>query len=126
MSGVGVRISWAVGEVVVVLLSLISYLFTLTNGTYTLSLFLLLSGLWTLAAGLFLVGKRDRTYYSSWGVVIAILSAFAFLPLNYTIGLVLVAIVALILLTAFTYRSGKMYTAATGARPPAGGTPAAT
>ena len=123
---VSVRISWGAGEIVVILLSLISYLFGLTDSTYTVSLFLLLSGLWTLVAGLLLVDRRDRTYYSSWGVVVAVLSSFAFLHnWNYTIGLVLIAIVALILLTAFTSRSGKVYTAASGARPAAGDTPAA-
>jgi hypothetical protein len=123
---VSVRISWGAGEIVVILLSLISYLFGLTDSTYTVSLFLLLSGLWTLVAGLLLVDRRDRTYYSSWGVVVAVLSSFAFLHnWNYTIGLVLIAIVALILLTAFTSRSGKVYTAARGARPAAGDTPAA-
>jgi hypothetical protein len=119
--------SWGVGEIVVILLSLASQLFGLTKGTYSISLFLLLTGLWTLAAGLLIVGHRDRVYYSSWGVVIAILSAFAFLPWNYTLGLVLVAIVALILLTAFGPRSGKMYTAASNRSPsPTGERPAAT
>jgi hypothetical protein len=121
-----VKISWGVGEIVAILLSLISYLFNLTNPEYTLSLFLLLSGLWTLTAGLVIVDKKDRTYYSSWGVVVAVLSAFAFLPLNYAFGLVLVAVVALILLTAFNFRSGKMYTAATASSPSTTGeTPAA-
>ena len=120
------KISWGVGEIVAILLSLISYLFNLTNPEYTLSLFLLLSGLWTLTAGLVIVDKKDRTYYSSWGVVVAVLSAFAFLPLNYAFGLVLVAVVALILLTAFNFRSGKMYTAATASSPSTTGeTPAA-
>jgi hypothetical protein len=122
-----VKVSWGVGEIVAILLSFIYYLFWLPNPKYALSLFLLLSGLWTLTAGLLLVDKKDRTYYSSWGVVVAVLSAFAFLPLNYTLGLVLVAIVVLILLTAFNYRSGKMYTAATQSSPAtAGETPAAT
>jgi len=121
-----VKVSWGVGEIVAILLSLISYLFTLTNLEDTLSLFLLLSGLWTIVAGLAIVEKRDRTYYASWGVVVAVLSTFAFIPLNYALGLVLVAIVALILLTAFNYRSGKMYTAANQSSPTsAGETPAA-
>jgi len=121
-----VKVSWGVGEIVAILLSLIYYLFLLPEPKYALSLFLLLSGLWTLVAGLVLVEKKDRTYYSSWGVVVAVLSTFAFLQPNYALGLVLVAIVALILLTAFNYRSGKMYTAATQSSPStAGETPAA-
>lgn len=120
------KVSWGVGEIVAILLSLIYYLFLLPEPKYALSLFLLLSGLWTLVAGLVLVEKKDRTYYSSWGVVVAVLSTFAFLQPNYALGLVLVAIVALILLTAFNYRSGKMYTAATQSSPStAGETPAA-
>ena len=121
------KISWGVGEIVAILLSLISYLFTFTNPEYTLSLFLLLSGLWTVVAGLLIVDRKDRTYYSSWGVVVAVLSSFAFVPPNYALGLVLVAIVVLILLTAFNFRSGKMFTAATQSSPSTTGeTPAAT
>jgi len=121
-----VKVSWGVGEIVAILLSLIYYLFLLPEPKYALSLFLLLSGLWTLVAGLVLVERKDRTYYSSWGVVVAVLSSFAFLQPNYALGLVLVAIVALILLTAFNYRSGKMYTAATQSSPStAGDSPAA-
>jgi hypothetical protein len=123
-----VKIGWGTGEIVMILLSFIFYL-TLglkIDPKYSLSFFLLLSGLWTLAAGLFIVEKRDRTYYSSWGVVVAFLSAFAFLPANYAAALVLAAIVILILLTAFGYRSGKMYTATSQGSPSApGGTPAA-
>lgn len=120
------KVSWGVGEIVAILLSLIYYLFLLPEPKYALSLFLLLSGLWTLVAGLVLVERKDRTYYSSWGVVVAVLSSFAFLQPNYALGLVLVAIVALILLTAFNYRSGKMYTAATQSSPStAGDSPAA-
>ncbi|HME18521.1 MAG TPA: hypothetical protein VKF15_02150 [Nitrososphaerales archaeon] len=121
------KVSWGVGEIVAVLLSLIYYLFLLPDAKYVVSLFLLLSGLWTVAAGLLFVDKKGRTFYSAWGVVVAVLSAFAFLPLNYTLGLVLVAVVVLILLTAFNYRSGRMFTAATQASPQtAGQTPAAT
>ena len=120
------KMGWGTGEIVVILLSLISYFFDLTGAKYTLSLFLLLSGAWTLLAGLAIVERRDRTYYASWGVVLAVLSSFAFLPANYAIGLVLVAIVALILLTALNYGAGKMVTAASQRSPSARGeTPAA-
>jgi hypothetical protein len=109
-----------------ILISLISYFFGFTDPKFTLSLLLLLSGVWTLIAGIVIVEKRDRTFYSSWGVVVAVLSSFAFLPTNYTIGLVLVAIVALILVTAFGHRSERVYTAATSPPSHAGETPAAT
>ncbi len=119
------KISWGVGVIIAILLSLAALLFGL-SATLSISLFLLLSGLWTVVAGLSLVDRKDRTYYTAWGVVVAILSLFAYLPLQYTIGLVLVAIVALILVTAYAGRSGKIY-AATSQSPPAstGETPAA-
>jgi hypothetical protein len=113
------------GEVVVILLSFVSYLFGLTNGTYTLSLFFLLSGLWTLVTGLFFAEKKDRTYYSSWGVIVAVLAAFAFLPANYALGLVLIAVIALIILTAYTYRTGVYTAASQRSASQAGETPAA-
>lgn len=111
------KVSWGVGVVVAVLLSLAAYLFGFTNPSLTLSLFLLLSGLWTLIVGLFLVDRRERTFYSAWGVVVAILSLFAYLPIQYTIGLILVAVVALILITAYSGRSGKMYAATSQSAP---------
>lgn len=119
------KLSWGMGEVVVVLLSLAAYLFNV-DYRYAFALFLLLTGAWTLVTGLFVAEKKDRTYYSAWGLVVGILSAYVFLPWNYVVGLVLVAIVALILLTAFNWRSGKMFTAATQTAPATSGeTPAA-
>ena len=119
------RLGWGMGEIVVILLSFVSYLFGLTNGTYTLSLFFLLSGVWTLITGLFFVDRKDRTYYSSWGVIVAVLATFAFIPANYALGLVLIAIIALIILTAYTYRTGVFTAATSGSGAQTGETPAA-
>jgi len=109
-----------------VLLSVASYLFGFTDPKYTLSLMLLLAGAWTCVSGIFIVDRRDRTFYSAWGVVVAVLSSFAFLPANYTLGLVLVAVVALIIITAYGWQGRKMYTATTNTPTPASDTPAAT
>jgi hypothetical protein len=91
-----------------------------------ISLGLLLVGLWTVVCALLLVAQKDRWYYSGWGVVLAFLSSFAYLPAGYTIGLVLIAIVALILLYVYVGQSSKMITAARTPTAPAGETPAAT
>lgn len=115
------------GMIVVVLLSAAAYLFGLvTSLSYTVALALLLVGLWTIACALTIVERKDRNYYGGWGVVIAVLSSFAFLRFQYAIGLLLVALVALILLYAYTGKTGKMITAARTPPAPAGGTPAAT
>ncbi len=119
------RASWGAGVAIAVLLSLAAYLFNLVDLTQMASLILLIVGLWTIGSAFFVVERKDRNYYAGWGVVLAILSLFAFLPLAYTIGLLLVAIVALILLYAYSGRTGKMLTAASNPSSPAGGTPAA-
>ena len=112
--------------IVAVLLSAAAYLFGLVKSpSYTVSLALLLIGLWTIACALTIVERKDRNYYGGWGVVIAVLSLFAFLPLQYAIGLLLFALVALILLYAYTGRTDKIITAARTPPAPTGGTPAA-
>jgi hypothetical protein len=115
------------GMIVAVLLSAAAYLFGLVKSlSYTVSLALLLTGLWTIACALTVVERKDRNYYGGWGAVIAVLSLFAFLPLQYAIGLLLLALVALILLYAYTGKKDKIITAARTPPAPAGGTPAAT
>jgi hypothetical protein len=120
------RLGWGVGIIVAILLSVAVYSFGLVGPNYTISLGLLLVGLWTIVCALFLVEQKDRWYYSGWGVVLAFLSLFAFLPTGYTIGLVLIAIVVLILLYVYVGGSGRMIAAARAPPAPAGGTPAAT
>ncbi len=120
------RLGWGAGIIVAILLSAAAFSFGLVDLDRTISLGLLLVGLWTIVCALFLVDQKDRWYYSGWGVVLAFLSLFAVLPAGYTIGLVLIAIVALILLYVYVGGSGRMVTAARAPPAPAGGTPAAT
>ena len=118
------RLGWGVGIIVAILLSAAAFSFGL-HINYTISLGLLLVGLWTIVCALLLVDRKDRWYYAGWGVVLAFLSLFAFLPAGYTVGLVLIAIVVLILLYVYVGQSEKMITAARAPPAPAGGTPAA-
>ena len=120
------RLSWGVGVIVAILLSVAVLSFGLVNLSHAASLGLFLVGLWTIASAFFLVERKDRWYYSGWGVVLAFLSTFAYLPAGYAIGLVLVAIVALILLYVYLGGTSKMLTAARAPTTPAGETPAAT
>ena len=120
------RPGWGVGTIVAILLSIAVYLLNLVTFTGMVSLILLLCGLWTLVAAFMLVERKDRSYYSGWGIVIAALSLFYFIPLNYTIALILLAIVALIIINVYIGKTPKIYEAATTHAPAGGGTPAAT
>jgi len=116
---------WGVGILVAVLVSIAFWLLNILSFTGMISLGLLLCGLWTVVAGLVIAQARDRMYYSAWGVVIAALSLFYFIPANYTIALVLLAIVALIIINVYLGRGPRMYEAAANPTPAQGGTPAA-
>jgi hypothetical protein len=89
------RIGLGIGLVVTVLLPLALLLFGAIDAVQTFSAILLLSGLWTLAFGLLLERKEERLYYSGSGVIVALLSTFLFIPFRFTAGLVIVAIIAL-------------------------------
>lgn len=91
----------------------------------TVSLLLLLAGLWTIAAAFMIVERKDRSYYSAWGVVIAALSLAYLIPIQYELALVLLAIVALIVINVYIGKTPKIYEAATNPAPPAGPAPAA-
>ena len=116
---------WGVGMIVAILLSVAVFLFNAVDLKGMVSLLLLLCGLWTVVAAFAIVERKDRNYYSGWGVVIAALSLFDFIPLNYTIALVLLAIVALIIINVYIGKAPKIYAAATNPPSPAGETPAA-
>ena len=117
---------WGVGTIVAVLLSVAVWLLGVINLAGMVSMVLLLCGLWTLVAAFTIVEVKDRSYYMGWGVVIAALSLFDFIPFNYTIALVLMAIVVLILVNVYLGKAPKMYNAASTPPPGGGGTPAAT
>ena len=117
---------WGVGIIVAILVSAAVYLFGIINLPGLFSMILLLCGLWTVLTSLVIVETKDRNYYLGWGVVIAVLSLFDFIPFNYTIALVFMAVVVLILVNVYLGKTPKMYNAATTPPPGGGGTPAAT
>ena len=122
----GWRLGYGAGIVIVVLLSAAVFLVGAIDFLQMISLMLLLGGLWTVVAAFTIFGVGERSFYLGWGVVAAALSTFdVFHNSSYTIALILVAIVALILITVYTGRTPNMYQAA-NAPPAAGGTPAAT
>ena len=116
---------WGVGMVVAVLVSVAVWLLNIVVFLGMISLALLLCGLWTIVSSFVVVEARDRMYYASWGVVITALSVFYYIPFNYTIALILLAIVALIIINVYIGRAPKLYEAANNPTPAGGGTPAA-
>ncbi len=122
------RITWGAGAVVAVLISIISNLFVLPFAdtlNHVVSLMLLLVGLWTIVASIMILERKDRSYYGGWGVVLAVMSLFAYFQPTYALGFLLIAIVLLILVFTISGRGGKMLTTTKGPPAPAGGTPAA-
>jgi len=120
------KLGYGAGLLIVVLLSAAAYLVRLVDLLQMISLILLVGGLWTVVAAFTIFDVSERSFYLGWGVVAAALSTFdIFNNANYTIALILIAIVALILINVYLGRTPKMLHAAT--TPPAGGgTPAAT
>jgi hypothetical protein len=94
------RIGLGIGLIVTVLLPLAFLLFEVLKPVQTISAILLLSGLWALVFGFLMESKGERLYYSGFGIVIILLSTFLFIPFRFTAGLVVVAIVALAVISA--------------------------
>jgi predicted membrane protein len=93
------RASYGAGLIIAVLLPVALLLFGILSLLQMVSAMLLLGGLWTLVFGLFLGAKGDRMYYSGSGVVVALVSTFIVIPIQYTAGLVLIAIIVFVVLS---------------------------
>jgi len=101
------RIGLGIGLIVTVLLPVAFLLFGILRLVQTVSTILLLSGLWAFVFGLLMENKEERLYYSGFGVIVALLSTFNFIPFRYTAGLVIVAIVVLALVSALFKPAAK-------------------
>jgi hypothetical protein len=99
------RSGLGIGLIATVLLPLALLFFGALRLDQTVSAILLFSGLWAFVFGLLMERKDERLYYSGFGVVVALLSTFLFIQLRYTAGLVVVASVALALVSAL-FRPG--------------------
>jgi hypothetical protein len=91
------KIGLGIGLLVCVLVPVSLLLFGIVDDAQTASLILFLGGLWTVAFGAVFGGRKDRLYNVGFGIIVAILSTFIFLPLQYTAGLVVISIVVLTL-----------------------------
>ncbi len=120
------RASWGGGIAVGILLPVALYSLNIVpNLSVIFSLIFLLCGLWTLASAFFLVEPNERNYYAGWGVIIAVLSVFAYLPLAFAFGVLLLAVVVLIILYYVVGDRQRAAAVVPGPAAPTGGTPAA-
>ncbi len=88
--------SLGIGVILATLVSLVVFLFGYVNYAWFGALLLLLNGLWIVIYGIVEAQSRDRLYYAGWGLVMAGLATFVVLPLTYTLGVVVVLIMAVI------------------------------
>lgn len=101
------KLSYGMGVLVIVLLTVAVALLGLLGLQGAVSMGLLLGGLWTIAAAFVLETGRDRSYYAGWGIIIAGLSLSYFIPVQDALAVILLAIVGLILVTAYFARGPK-------------------
>ena len=106
------KLSWGVGSIVAILLSIAAALLGVVGAKGSLSLALLLVGAWTLLSSFVIVDREDRPFYAGWGIVLAGLAFSYVLPLRFALGLILIALVVLILATMSFGRKPKTPAAA--------------
>jgi hypothetical protein len=95
------RGSWGAGIIIAFLLPLALLLFGILNYSQTLAGIILLIGVWTLISGFAFSPQRDRLFMVGWGLVLSIFSTIFLIRPAYALGLVLLAMIALVLVTAF-------------------------
>jgi hypothetical protein len=96
------KIGLGIGLLVCVLVPVALLLFGIVDDAQTAALILFLGGAWGVVFGAILGSRKDRLYNVGFGIVIAVFSTFIFLPLQYTAGLVVVSLVAIILASIVT------------------------
>jgi hypothetical protein len=91
------KIGLGIGLLVCVLVPVALLLFGTVDDAQTAALILFLGGAWAVVFGAIFGSGKDRLYNVGFGIVVAVFSTFIFLPLQYTAGLVVVSLVAIIL-----------------------------
>jgi len=93
------RVQLGIGLVIAVLLPIALWLFEILTFYGALAGILLMAGLWILVFGVTFGARPDRLYNVAMGFIIAILCTFYFIPARFTLGLVLVAAIAMVVLS---------------------------
>jgi hypothetical protein len=113
--------SLGIGVLIAVLISIAVGLLGLLDLKGTVSMALLLSGLWIVLGAFLIEGSKDRAFYAGWGIIIAGLSLSYFIPIVDALAVIILAIVGLIVVTTYYARAPKV-----GTMPSSTPTPAVT
>lgn len=95
------RLAYGEGVVIAILAPVVVYLIGIIDLTQLLFFTFALFGVWTMVSAFLLVSERERLYYFEWGLVIAAVSTALVIPLAYATALVLVAVIGVIVYSAF-------------------------
>jgi hypothetical protein len=101
------RLAYGEGVALTVVIPVVAFLFNLVNLRELLFLIFLLSGSWTIFSSFVFTAQGERIYYLSWGLVLACISTAFVILIQFSIALILVAVVALIFVNASTRRRNR-------------------
>ena len=90
------KVGLGIGMLVCILVPVALLLFGIVDVAQAAALLLLLAGLWTVIFGALLARSKDRLYDIGFGIIVATLASFIYLPLQYAGGLVVVAIIVIV------------------------------
>jgi predicted membrane channel-forming protein YqfA (hemolysin III family) len=91
------KVGFGIGLLLCFLIPIALLLFSVVSVAQTASLVFLLAGLWAVVFGLAFASRKDRLYQIGFGIVVAVLSTFIVLPLQYTAGLVVLSVIGVAL-----------------------------
>lgn len=91
------KVGFGIGLLLCFLIPIALLLFSVVTAEQAASLVFLLAGLWAVAFGVAFASKKDKLYQVGFGVVVAVLSTFIVLPLQYTAGLVVLSVIGIVL-----------------------------
>ncbi len=100
------KLAYAEGILFAILIPFVLYLVEIVTLSETLFVIFLAAGAWTLVSAFALFGSNQRMYYIAWGLILASVSSFFVTRVQYTIALIIVAVIATIVINIAT-RNGE-------------------
>jgi hypothetical protein len=96
------RLAYGEGVILAILAPFVVLLFGKISILQTFFAVFFLVGVWTLISAFILMREKDRTYYLTWGLIIASLSSAFIVHIQYAVALILIAIIAALLYNVAT------------------------
>ena len=79
--------------ILIILSGVALFLLEIFDVTQTFAFLMIGVGLWSVIFGIAIARSDERQYYVGWGVVVAVFASVFFVPLQYALALVLIAMV---------------------------------